>query len=319
MQWEYEVRIETTVSGHHVLARDIDTGRLRTVRRSRKALTWRTALVDLLEVEETWLLGDFLSDVGVSGVSGWQADMLRLAACRLDGSPSQEVQLLIKLSDLAIERFAERWGSLVTEPALNVARDLVQIHAETDATSVIEDYVLHSTPIDAKSTDAWLERLREACECNPGPGPSMAAVRSLRDVESLLDLADGPPPRSTAVRALLFRRWVELVLPIAFARTGWTLGDQPELVAAEWIVAACSKPGELAQAAESDPALKSALEKFRSAVDAFVQSVAAMPEASSYAAGIGRQLERRAATKAVKIRQQVFGDDVGVRDGVTPK
>lgn len=119
MQWEYDVRIERTVSGHRVIARDIDTGRLRTVRRSRKALTWRTALVDLLEVEETWLWGDFLSDVEVSGVSGWQADMLRLAACRLEGSPSREVRLLMKLSDRAIERFAERWGSLVTEPALN--------------------------------------------------------------------------------------------------------------------------------------------------------------------------------------------------------
>jgi hypothetical protein len=118
----------------------------------------------------------------------------------------------------------------------------------------------------------------------------------------------GPPPRNPAVRALLFQKWVELVLPVTFERTSWKLGDQPELVAAEWIVGACAKPGEIARAAESDPTLSSAVERFKSATDAFIQRVAAMPEASSYTAGIGWLLERKAASKAAAIRHRVLGD-----------
>lgn len=308
VQWEYEVRFEATATGHHVLAKHPDSGRLRTVRRSRKALTWRAALADVVELEETWLRGDLRAALEVSGISGWQADVLRLAVCRIEDSPPLEAELLVQLSDEAIERVAERWGSLIAEPALAVVRSLVEVHAETGAVSVIQDHLLRSTPSDGTAPDAWLEGVRQRCQANPGPGPSLAAARALRDAPSFLALAEGPPPRNPAVRALLFQKWVELVLPVTFERTSWKLGDQPELVAAEWVLAACPKAGELAQAAESDIALKSALERFRSAVDAFVQKVAAMPEASSYTAGIGWLIMRKAASKASDIQRRVFGD-----------
>ena len=303
------MRLEATATGHHVLVKNPDSGRLRTVRRSRKPLTWRAALADVLELEETWLRGDLRAALEVSGVSGWQADVLRLAVCRIEDSPPLEAELLVQLSDEAIERVAERWGSLIAEPALAVLRGLVEVQAETGAVSVIQDRLLRSTPADGKTPDAWLEGVRQRCQANPGPGPSLAAARALRDAPSFLALAEGPPPRNPAVRALLFQKWVELVLPVTFERTSWKLGDQPELVAAEWVVGACAKPGEIARAAESDPTLSSAVERFKSAADAFIQRVAEMPEASSYTAGIGWLLERKAASKAAAIRRQVAGDD----------
>lgn len=308
VQWEYEVRFEATATGHRVLVKNPESGRLRTVRRSRKALTWRAALTDLLELEETWLRGDLRAPLEVSGVSGWQADMLRLAVCRIEDSPPLEAELLVQLSDEAIERVAERWGSLIAEPTLAVLRGLVEVYAETGAVSAIQDHLLHYSPADGMASDVWLESVRQHCQDNPGPGPSLSAARSLRDPQSFLALAEGPPPRNPAVRALLFQKWVELVLPVTFRRTSWKLGDQPELLAAEWVVSACARPGELLNSAASDPVLRSAVEQFRSAVDAFMQEVASQPEGTSYAAGIGLQLQRKAAKKAGEIRHRVIGD-----------
>ncbi len=306
VQWEYEVRIEATATGHRVVVRNPYSGRMRTVRRSRKALTWRAALNDLLKVKETWLHGDLRTSLDVTGVHGWQADMLRLAACRVEDSPPLEAELLVQLSDEVIERVAERWGKLTAEPALAVLNELVEVHAESGALSVIEDLVMRSSPDDGRAPGAWLTRVRQACRDNPGLGPSLATARSLQDAAALLTLAEGPPPRNAAVRALLFQRWVELVLTSPFHVRG--LGNQPELIAAEWIVDSCAKPGEIARAAESDPALKSAVERFKREADAFVQRVAAIPEARSYAAGIGRMLERGAAAKFAAIRHRVLGD-----------
>lgn len=308
VQWEYEVRFEATATGHRVSVKDPNNGRLRTLRRSRKALTWRAALADLVALEETWLRGDLRAALEVSGVSGWQADVLRLAACRIEDSPPLEAELLVQLSDEAIERFAERWGSFIVEPALAVVRSLVEMHAETGAVSVIQDHLLRSTPSDGTAPDAWLESVRQRCEANPGPGPSLAAARALRDAPAFLALAEGPPPRNPAVRALLFQKWVELVLPVTFERTSWKLGDQPELIAAEWVVSECAKPGELMDAAASNPGLRLAVDRFRAAVEAFTQEVVSKTAATSYAAGIGLQLMHRASRKAEEIRYQVIGD-----------
>lgn len=316
MQWDYAVRIEATQSGHRVVAIDPISGQMRTVRRSRKALTWRIALVDLFEIEETWLRGDLRNEVDIGGVAGWQADMLRLAVCRIEDDRSHEAELLSKLSDRAIERFAKCWGPLVAKPALAMASSLAEVYADTGTIAVIEDHVLRTARADVAAPEAWLDRVRAACEESPGPGPSMAAARSVQDAESFLALAAGPPPRSSAVRALLFLKWAELVLPTTFDRSCGRLGDQPELVAVEWVISACAKPGEIAAAAESDPALKAAVARFCAAVDEFVQSVSEMPKATSYAGGISWLVKRKAAATAVKVRNRVLGDHGGPGFGV---
>lgn len=131
----------------------------------------------------------------------------------------------------------------------------------------------------------------------------------MRDASTFLALAEGPPPRDPSVRALLFRKWVKHVQPTTFERTSWRMGDQPELLAAEWIVKACAKPGELLAAAGSDRPLKSAIKSFTVAVDAFVRGVASSPQASSYTAGLGRQAKVRAASMAKKVRLWVLGED----------
>jgi len=306
--WDYEVRIEATSTGHSVIARNPYTRRMRTVRRSRKPLTWRTALADIEACDETWVGTDQPKTVDVDGLDQWQADILRLAACKIDPLPSPEARLLAMLSDEAIERAANRWGRLVQHPARQIVQELIEIHAETGALSVIQEQVLRSPDLRRTVPDEWVERVRKACEARPAIGPSMSAASAIKDAEALTRLSGGPKARRPSVRAMLFQKWVDFVMPTAFSHASGSLGGSPGLQIAAWIVAACDKPGEIAEASDSDPDLRLRVDKFKHAVDDFLARVEATPQATSFAAGLGRQLLGREAAQARDVRLRVLGD-----------
>jgi hypothetical protein len=309
VQWEYEVQFDETETGHRVMCRDRDTGRMMTVRRSKRALTWRVALADIEATEATWLWMDNHDLLSVTGLCEWQADMLRLAACKSDRAPSEEAGFLLRLDDLSIERFVNHYGRLIESPAINLVRELIEVYSETGAIKVIGQQIkMLASHGQQEDPDQWVQRVRETCLASPSAGPSLRIANAVADADALLALAKGPRPRNAAVRANLFRKWVELLLPTTFNRTRWNLGQQPELEVAEWIVAGCSRPGEMADAAGADPALQAALEQFRSAAKAFLAEVAARPAATSYAGGIGRQLEMMAAAQTERVCRQVLGD-----------
>ena len=305
--WDYEVRFESTSTGHSVFARNPYTRRMRTVRRSRKPLTWRTALADIEACDETWVGTDQPETVDVYGLDQWQADILRLAACKIDPLPSPEARLLAMLSDEAIEHAATRLGRLLEHPALQIIQELIEIHAETGAIDVIQEQVLGAPDLRRVSPDEWIERVREACEERPAVGPSMSAARAVEDAAALVRLASGPKPRRPSVRALLFQKWVDFVMPTAFDQPVRGLGDSPDLKVASWIVAACENPGEISDASDSDPALRLRVERFQREVDDFLARVEGMPQATSYAAGIGRQLMVKVSAQARNIRLWVLG------------
>jgi hypothetical protein len=308
-QWECEIRMEPMATGHIVRASNSETGRIKVVRRSRRPLSWRAALDDLqaleearfaVEVEEAHL-------VEVSGLCEWQADMLRLAACRIDVARTAESVLLSQLSDAAIENLARRWGRLVSAKAREVVRELDEIHSETGALAVIEEWVRSATKEDCDDSEGWLERMRQACQANPGPGPSLAAAKKVTTAAQLLELAQGPPPRDLVVRAVLFRKWVDLLMVEAFNESRRSLGDDPGLRSAEWLVGPCVQAGELAHAARGDDPLADSLRRFQTAVDKFLGAEPSAPPSANWASGIGQSLRRRALERARALRDRVCG------------
>jgi hypothetical protein len=306
--WECEIRMEPTATGHIVRTSNPETGRMRVVRRSRRPLSWRAALDDLQALEEARFAVEEAHLVEVSSLCEWQADMLRLAACRIDVARSAESVLLAQLSDDAIENLARRWGRLVSEKAREVVRELDEIHSETGALAVIEEWVRSATKEDCSDSEGWLERMRQACQANPGPGPSLAAATKVTTVAQFLELAQGPPPRDPAVRAVLFRKWVDLLMVEAFNENRRSLGDDPGLRSAEWLVGPCVQAGELAHAARGDDPLADSLRRFDAAVEKFLGTQPSQQPASNWASGIGQSLLRRALERARALREKVCGD-----------
>jgi hypothetical protein len=315
VQWEYEVHINETAAGHRVMCKDRDTGRMMTVRRSKRALSWRVALADIEATEATWLWIDERDLLSVTGLCEWQADVLRLAACKSDRAPSEEAGFLLRLDDLSIEQFVNHYGRLIASPAIDLVRELIEIYLETGAIKVIGQQIkMLANHGQQRDPDQWVQQVREACLASPGAGPSLRVASAVADADALRALANGPRPRIPAVRAILFRKWVEFLLPTTFKRTTGRLGEQPELVLAEWILAACARPGEIADAAESDPALLAAVEQFRAASDAFLAEVGALPAATSYGGGIAQSIQRLAATHTRRIQVHVLGERSSLQD-----
>ena len=309
VQWDYEVRFEETATGHRVTCRDRDSGRMTTVRRSKRALEWRVALADIEATDATWLWMDDHDLLSVTGLCEWQADMMRLAACKSDRAPSEEAGFLLRLDDLSIERFVDHYGRLIKSPAIDLVRELIEVYSETGAIKVIGQQIkMLAGRGQQEDPDQWVQRVRDACLASPGAGPSLRVASAVGDSDALFALAQGPRPRIAAVRAILFCKWVEFLLPTTFKRTSWNLGEQPELVVAEWIVAACARPGEIADAAGSAPALHAAVEQFRFASDAFIAEVGALPAATSYWGGIGQQVRKLSAAQTKRIQGRVLGE-----------
>jgi hypothetical protein len=309
--WECEIRMEPTATGHIVRTSSPETGRMRVVRRSRRPLSWRAALDDLQALEEARFAVEEAHLVEVSSLCEWQADMLRMAACRIDVARSAESVLLAQLSDDAIENLARRWGRLVSAKAREVVRALDEIHSDTGALAVIEEWVRSATKEDCDDSEGWLERMRQACQANPGPGPSLAAAKKVTTAAQFLELAQGPPPRDPAVRAVLFRKWVDLLMVEAFNENRRSLGDDPGLRSAEWIVGPCVQAGELAHAAGGDAPLADSLRRFQTAVDKFLGAEPSAPPGANWASGIGQSLRRRALERASVLRDRVCGDANG--------
>jgi hypothetical protein len=309
--WECEIRMEPTATGHIVRASNPETGRMKVVHRSRKPLTWRAALDDLQALEEARFAIEEAQLVEVSGVCEWQADMLRLAACRIDVARSAESVLLAQLSDAAIENLARIWGRLVSAKAREGVRELDEIHSETGALAVIEEWVLSANEDDGADSEGWLEEVRAACQADPGPGPSLAAAKKVTTAAQLLELAQGPPPRDPAVRAVLFRKWVDLLMVEAFNDNRRSLGDDPGLRSAEWLVGPCVQAGELAHAARGDDPLADSLRRFRSAVDTFLDADLLQLPASNWASGVAQSLRTSALKRARALRDRVCGDANG--------
>jgi hypothetical protein len=305
--WECEIRMEPTATGHIVRVSNPETGRIEVVHRSRKPLTWRAALDDLQALEEVRFAIEEAHLVVVSGLCEWQADMLRLAACRIDVAQSSEALLLAQLSDAAIENLTRRWGRLVSAKAREVVRELDEIHSETGALAVIEEWVRSATKEGCDDSEGWLERMRQACQANPGSGPSLAAAKKVTTAAQLLELAQGPPPRDPAVRAVLFRKWVELLMAEAFNENRRSLGDDPGLRSAEWLVGPCMQAGELLHAARGDDSLANSLRRFDAAVERFLGNQPSQQPASNWASGVAQSLRGRALERARALRDRVCG------------
>lgn len=270
--WDHVVVFEPVSNGHRVRIREF-TGRFQTIRRSKHPCTWRSALAALLRLPDSWLHGmepRDLSSISIQGATGWPSDMLRMALCQPDGPLVREVHALARLSDDALDALSTLLsrhdcckGLLFSEKAIERIREISGLFEEYGRIDLIDAHLRDARGDSSGCSTRWIDTLRLACMQQPHAGPTMRAVRSIRTAESLWYLSLGSRPRRAEVRAELFRKWVELALPLVLEDREQTLRLNPHLAVAEWLSRSFPVPGELTAAARTDPAILSSITAFQ--------------------------------------------------------
>ncbi len=91
------------------------------VSRSRSALTWRKAAEDLHSMADDGLSGDWRrNDITVVGTTGWQAEIIAMAAVTENSPTYQAVELILGISDKEIAWLSARLGCLWSDSSLSV-------------------------------------------------------------------------------------------------------------------------------------------------------------------------------------------------------
>ncbi len=270
--WNHVVVFEPLPNGHRVRICEF-TGRFRTIRRSKHPCTWRSALQTLLQLPAAWLHNmepRDLNCIAIDGVPDWASDMLRMALCQPDGPLVREVHALARLSDDALDALSTLLshhgfckGLLVSGKAIERIREISGLFEEYGRIDLIEAHLRDARGDPSGCSMRWIDTLRLACMQQPHAGPTMRVVRSIRTAEGLWYLSLGSRPRKAEVRAELFRKWVELALPLVLEDREQTLRLNPHLAVAEWLSRSFPVPGELTAAARTDRAILSSVTAFQ--------------------------------------------------------
>jgi len=112
---------------------------------------------DIRELGDVGLAGDFLSDIQILGLAGWQASLLKMAWCKFEGPAERQLAFLIVLSDENIALLEERLGEL-TSPAVLAAIDEVNEAKENRQipTAQVEQAISETIEAMGKGLTPWV-------------------------------------------------------------------------------------------------------------------------------------------------------------------
>jgi hypothetical protein len=130
-------------------------------------LTWRSAAMVLADQDEDGLKGDWISRIVVTGVDGWRAEILKMAAITSESPYYDRLLLLLELDESEIEAVVQEFGTLLSDEA--------------------EQYILQTWGDDP-----------------PEPEPILCKNEKISD---LVAITDKPAPESKAECIDLLSRW----------------------------------------------------------------------------------------------------------------
>lgn len=205
-----------------------------------RPLDMREAAAAIGDLDDDGLSGDWLSAIKATGIEGWRADILRMAAITSESPCGAQLEFLLWLEEADIEWVWTRNGSLVSEAGLGTVSDLLLLHGDDcplsgpiDLNLLLAEVGLDRTA-DAKAicavADAHRALERAAIERAAAPfeaeinrilsafGSAAGGNRATSDVESLKEalkeyvaerghLPDGelPVPNLGSLNILLLR------------------------------------------------------------------------------------------------------------------
>jgi hypothetical protein len=314
-RWGYECELEACARGHRIRVRSWNS---LTKRVSVRPLTWRTAMDSILDTPEAWVGGMLerdLHSISVTGLPGWQADVLRMAICLPDGPAAREMYFLTRLSDQALLILANHGAggarlrpSMLHPRTLALIRQLSMLFMHYGQEGLIDSCITDRKGRYALGTAKWLAVVQGAIVGHPGPGPTAQQVRRIKHSHALWRISLGPRPNGRSARLLLFRKWVDLSMASCLGdghRSIDLMEFEPWLSVAEWIAGSFNETSELPTAALGDPELAASLVRFRDATSDFLAFAESLVPGVAFPGPRARV--KAAAVRVASLRRRLLG------------
>ncbi|WP_413890988.1 hypothetical protein [Candidatus Skiveiella danica] len=308
MDWNVTVSFVGNAKMYRVWSRsDEDQNRV-LLKQAAGPLTWRRMVADIKELDEIGLGGDLLSDIQVSGLTGWQSSLLKMAWCKFEGPAERQLEFLLDLPDETIALFEEKLGDL-TDPVVLAALDEV-IEAKEElqiSMTQVDQAINETTKAMRKGLDPWVRSMSDWFQAyevfDLGPGVSMEVARRSTTAETLAIATTMQSPLAVEVARVLLVNWSKAEpKPVQEGNVGG-IRFRSTIPFLQWLVQRL-EPGALASvAAHADGHELNAME----ALDAHIAAEINRLRTSRGGGALGHGVRGGIVASWERLRRQVFG------------
>lgn len=181
------------------------------LKRSAKPLTWRQMVADIERSGRVGLGADLLGNIKVTGISGWEALLLKLAWCKFDRPKEKQFEFLLKLQDETIVLLSKSLPVSPVDDALCVLASVMHLADYLHiADAVVERGILELGLTPRKRMTAWQTAMENWLQSHQPVGPSLRDIAKIKTADEMASLVVGPSPSDSKVAVLLLRRWAAL-------------------------------------------------------------------------------------------------------------
>lgn len=308
MDWNVTVSFVGNAKMYRVWSRsDEDQNRV-LQKQAAGPLTWRRMVADIKELDEIGLGGDLLSDIQVSGLTGWQSSLLKMAWCKFEGPAERQLEFLLDLPDETIALLEEKLGDLADPDVLAALDEVIEAKEELQISMAQVDQAISETTKEMrKGLDPWVRSMSDWFQAHEvidsGPGVSMEVARRSTTAEALAIVMTMQSPLAVEVARVLLINWSRAEpKPVQEGRVGG-IRFRSTLPFLQWLVQRL-EPGALASVtAHEDVDELNAME----ALDAHIAAEIHRLRTSSGGGALGHGVRGGIVASWDRLRRQVFG------------
>ena len=209
LAWDIKLLFASEKNYYRMWVLDDEGKRL--LKRSNKLLTWRQIFADITRSQRVGIGSDLLEYIDVSGISGWEALIIKLAWTKFDRPQEKEFQYLLSMQDKTIAALSKTLPTSPVEDSLLPVYQIIDLAINLLINkSMLEKEIQEQAAKRYKSTEVWSTALENWLRKNQPKGPSLLDIAKINTSVELARLVDGPSPNDKKVAALLLRRWNEV-------------------------------------------------------------------------------------------------------------
>ena len=212
MDWNVTVSFVGNAKMYRVWSRsDEDQNRV-LLKQAAGPLTWRRMVADSKELDEIGLEGDLLSDIQVSGLTGWQSSLLKMARCKFEGPAERQLEFLLDLPDETIALLEEKLGDLADPDVLAALDEVIEAKEELRISmKQVDQAITETTKAMRKALEPWVRSMSDWFQAHEvidsGPGVSMEVARRSTTAETLASVTTSQSPLAVEVARVLLVNW----------------------------------------------------------------------------------------------------------------
>ncbi len=271
-------------------------------------LTWRRMVADIKELDEIGLGGDLLSDIQVSGLTGWQSSLLKMAWCKFEGPAERQLEFLLDLPDETIALLEEKLGDLTDPDVLATLDEVIEAKEELQISMAQVDQAINeTTKTMRKGLDPWMRSMSDWFQAHEvidsGPGVSMEVARRSTTAETLAIVTTMQSPLAVEVARVLLVNWSKAEpKPVQEGRVGG-IRFRSTIPFLQWLMQRLEPRALASVTAHGDGDELNAME----ALDAHIAAEIHRLQTSSGGGALGHGVRGGIVASWDRLRRQVFG------------